>query len=197
MIACTSTLELGIDVGDLDRVLQAEAPSTVSSFLQRMGRTGRRPGSRANTVFFCQHPETVLQAAAIIELARERWVESVPVSKRCWPVLVHQTLALCLQYGAVSAENVWKQLAHVPDFSGISEAEFTELIDHMIAEEFLFSSGGLLTTIGDWYRALNKPHWQPPDWLFGPAWTVILGLAAWAFVLCWDAAAASGQTGQP
>ena len=43
-IVCTSTLELGIDVGDLDRVLQAEAPDTVSSFLQRMGRTGRRPG---------------------------------------------------------------------------------------------------------------------------------------------------------
>lgn len=43
-IVCTSTLELGIDVGDLDRVLQAEAPDTVSSFLQRMGRTGRRAG---------------------------------------------------------------------------------------------------------------------------------------------------------
>ena len=45
--------------------------------------------------------------------------------------------------------------------------------------------GGLLTTIGDWYRNLRKPSWQPPDWLFGPAWTIILGLAAWAFVLAW------------
>lgn len=53
--------------------------------------------------------------------------------------------------------------------------------------------GGLLTTIGDWYRNLAKPSWQPPDWLFGPAWTIILGLAAWAFVLCWDAAEAAGQ----
>jgi len=43
--------------------------------------------------------------------------------------------------------------------------------------------GGLLTTIGQWYRDLSKPSWQPPDWLFGPAWTTILGLAAWAFVL--------------
>lgn len=52
----------------------------------------------------------------------------------------------------------------------------------------LGGAGGLLTTIGPWYRGLNKPAWQPPDWLFGPAWTLILGLAAWAAVLSWDGA---------
>ena len=69
-IVCTSTLELGIDVGDLDRVLQSEAPDTVSSFLQRMGRTGRREGQVANTTFFCETTDGVLQAIALIELAR-------------------------------------------------------------------------------------------------------------------------------
>lgn len=92
-IVCTSTLELGIDVGDLDLVLQANAPSTVSAFLQRLGRTGRRPGQRANTTFFCEDPETLLQALAIVELAREHWVEPVPRNDRCWPVLVHQLFA--------------------------------------------------------------------------------------------------------
>ncbi|QNE05937.1 TspO/MBR family protein [Croceicoccus marinus] len=58
----------------------------------------------------------------------------------------------------------------------------------------LLAGGALLTPIGDWYRGLGKPRWQPPDWLFGPAWTIILGLAAWAFVLCWDAAAQRGDT---
>ena len=48
--------------------------------------------------------------------------------------------------------------------------------------------GALLTTIGQWYRDLRKPSWQPPDWLFGPAWTLILGLAGWAFVLAWRGA---------
>ncbi len=52
--------------------------------------------------------------------------------------------------------------------------------------------GGLLTKIGAWYRDLEKPSWQPPDWLFGPAWTIILGLAAWAFVLSWNGAADEG-----
>ena len=48
--------------------------------------------------------------------------------------------------------------------------------------------GGALTTVGPWYRALRKPSWNPPDWLFGPAWTLILGLAAWAGVLAWTRA---------
>ncbi len=52
----------------------------------------------------------------------------------------------------------------------------------------LAGAGGLATEIGPWYRALRKPSWQPPDWAFGPAWTLILGLAAWSGALAWEAA---------
>lgn len=144
-IVCTSTLELGIDVGDLDLVFQANAPSTVSSFMQRMGRTGRRAGQVANTTFLCESPEDVLQAVAIVELARKGWVESVPVQDRCWPVLVHQILAQTLQSGAISAERCFEQVARVPDFRGITPAERTKLIEHLTKEEYLFESGGLLS----------------------------------------------------
>ena len=48
--------------------------------------------------------------------------------------------------------------------------------------------GGLMTPIGPWYRDLRKPSLQPPNWLFGPAWTLILALAAWSAVLAWQAA---------
>ncbi|MCB9479335.1 MAG: DEAD/DEAH box helicase [Deltaproteobacteria bacterium] len=144
-IICTSTLELGIDIGDLDLVLQANAPSTVSSFLQRMGRTGRRPGQIANTTFYCEHQEAVIQAIALIELAREGWVESVPPQNRCWPVIVHQILALTLQFGAISSEKIWDQLSLVPDFSSISSKEYRDLINHMIAGDFLFEADGMLS----------------------------------------------------
>lgn len=144
-IVCTSTLELGIDVGDLDLVFQANAPTTVSSFLQRMGRTGRRSGTRANTTFLCEQPEAVLQAVALIELAREGWVEPVAEQTRCWPVLVHQLLALTLQLGAISSERCWEQLRRVPDFRGIEHSEFELLVQHMLAEDFLFESDGLLS----------------------------------------------------
>lgn len=48
--------------------------------------------------------------------------------------------------------------------------------------------GGLMTPIDGWYRDLRKPSWQPPNWAFGPAWTLILGLAAWSAVIAWNAA---------
>ena len=48
--------------------------------------------------------------------------------------------------------------------------------------------GGAMTTVGPWYRDLRKPTWNPPDWLFAPAWTLILALAAWAGVLAWTRA---------
>ena len=147
-IACTSTLELGIDVGDLDRVFQANAPSTVSSFLQRMGRTGRREGTVASTSFFVEDLEIGLQAIALIELAKAGWVESVPELTRCWPVMVHQLLAMTLQFGAITAEDAWQQLSTVKDLSGISRAEYDELVAHMLRENFLYETSGQLA-MGD------------------------------------------------
>jgi benzodiazapine receptor len=52
--------------------------------------------------------------------------------------------------------------------------------------------GGLMTTVGPWYRGIIKPSWNPPDWIFGPAWTLILGLAAWAGVDAWTNAPDAG-----
>ena len=141
-IVCTSTLELGIDVGDLDLVFQANAPSTVSSFMQRMGRTGRREGQTANTTFLCEGTGPMLQAIALVELAREKWIEPVPPQPRCWPVLVHQILAMTLQFGGVTADAAWDQISRVPDFKGISRTEFDALIAHMTAEGYLFLADG-------------------------------------------------------
>jgi ATP-dependent Lhr-like helicase len=143
-VVCTSTLELGIDVGDLDKVLQANAPETVGSFLQRMGRTGRREGQAANTTFFCENTDAVLQAIALIELAKAGWVENVAVNPRCWPVLIHQLLAMSLASDGIPIEDAWEHLSRVPDFSGISREEFDELLQFMIEDNSLVRVGGRL-----------------------------------------------------
>lgn len=59
------------------------------------------------------------------------------------------------------------------------------IIVAVIITLFVLGAGAWLTKVGSWYRNLRKPWWHPPEWLFGPAWTVILGLAAWAGVLAW------------
>jgi translocator protein len=53
--------------------------------------------------------------------------------------------------------------------------------------------GGWMTTIGPWYQDLRKPAWNPPNWVFGPAWTIILGLAAWSGVLAWSSASSAAE----
>ncbi len=143
-IVCTSTLELGIDVGDLDRVLQAEAPDTVNSFLQRMGRTGRRPGQASNTTFLCETTEGVLQAIALVELAKAGWVEPVELDHRCWPVLIHQLLAMALAGDGITGDDAWEHLARVPDFQGIHRAEYDRLLAWMVRDGSLRLAGGRL-----------------------------------------------------
>lgn len=144
-IVCTSTLELGIDFGDLDAIFQHQVPRTVSSFLQRMGRTGRRAGQISNTTFFVDNSDSLLHAIALVELARKRWVEPVEIIDRNWAVLVQQILAMTMQFGSVSPEDCWQQLSIVPDFHGINRTEFDRLIRHMLETNFLCIISGVLS----------------------------------------------------
>lgn len=144
-IVCTSTLELGIDVGELDLIFQAEAPSTVASFLQRMGRTGRRPGAEANTTFLTTTDESLVQAIALVELAREHWVENVRLDRGAWHLLVHQLMAMCLQYGALTRQRVWRDLKACSAFAEIHETGFHQLVDYLIQHDFLCEESGLLS----------------------------------------------------
>lgn len=86
VIVSTSTLELGIDVGDLDRVIQIDSPGSVASFLQRIGRTGRRAGTSRNCLFLATRPDMLLQAAGLLSLWARGWVEPVtpPPSPATW-----------------------------------------------------------------------------------------------------------------
>ena len=157
---CTSTLELGIDVGDLDLVLQAEAPATVNSFLQRMGRTGRRPGQVANTTFFCDTAESVLQATALILLARQRWVESIDTLRRCWPTLIHQLLALSLAGDGVEPDAAWRHLERVSDFRGIHRGEFERLVSWLLRTKALLLVSGRLVLGPKAERRYGRRHFM-------------------------------------
>lgn len=140
-IVCTSTMELGIDVGDLDKVLQVDCPSTVSSFLQRMGRTGRRPGSVSNTTFLIEKESKLLQAIGIVELARNKWIENVHPHKKVWHILLHQIMAMCLERGGVTPVMLWDQLHQAHCFSEISREKFDQFIYFLLNKDFLHDDG--------------------------------------------------------
>ena len=137
VIVATSALELGLDVGDLDHVIQIDAPSTVSSFLQRMGRTGRRAGATANCTFLCVEEDDVLQAAALLELHSQGYVEPAAASRWAPHVLAQQLIALAMQQRGVPALEWWSWLEGCSAFSEVTGEARDAVAGHMLHEGIL------------------------------------------------------------
>jgi ATP-dependent Lhr-like helicase len=139
VIVATSALELGIDVGELDHVFQVDAPSSVASFLQRMGRTGRREGTTPNCTFLATKEEAVLRSAAILHLHASGFVESTRPSRRAGHVLAHQLLVLAMQERGVAEGEWWSWVAGCGAFRGLDARDRSELVSHMCEESILVS----------------------------------------------------------
>ncbi|GAB4085050.1 DEAD/DEAH box helicase [Myceligenerans cantabricum] len=155
VIVATSTLELGIDIGDLDRVIQIDAPRTVASFLQRLGRTGRRPGTRRNTLFLTTSSDAFLEAAGLLLLWRRGYVEPVVPPPHPRHLTAQQLLALALQEGSFGA-NTWKEwwgsLALMEDGE--------ETLAYLRDEGFLVEDGGLLMLGPVAEKAFGRRHFM-------------------------------------
>lgn len=139
VIVATSTLELGIDVGDLDRVIQIDAPRTVSSFLQRLGRTGRRPGTSRNALFLATSLDGLLDAAAVLLLYKRGFVEDVTAPPHPRHLAAQQLLALALQEGSFGASDWRRWWGDLPLM-----ADGEEVLDFLREQGFLVEDSGLL-----------------------------------------------------
>ncbi len=155
----TATLELGIDIGRLERAFQIDAPFTVSSFLQRMGRTGRRgapqemwfvmreeqPEARSMT------PESIpwklLQGIALVQLyVEERWVEPPRLDRLPYSLLLHQTLAALASEGELSPAALAARVLPLAPFHRVTQDDFRLLLRHLIDTDLveLTEAGGLI-----------------------------------------------------
>ncbi|RZT87170.1 ATP-dependent Lhr-like helicase [Pseudonocardia sediminis] len=140
VIVSTSTLELGIDVGDLDRVVQINAPHSVASFLQRLGRTGRRPGSVRNCLFLALDQNSLLWAAGLLRLWGTGYVEPVTAPPEPRHIVAQQLLALCLQEGSVGTRLALDAWNGLHPFDRGAEPILTHLLD----EGFIDRDGELM-----------------------------------------------------
>jgi ATP-dependent Lhr-like helicase len=144
VIVATSTLELGIDVGDLDRVIQIDAPATVASFLQRLGRTGRREGLSSNTLFLTTDDDAFLQCMGLLRCWEDGFVEPLEPPPLPLHLLVQQLLALVLQEEGVG-RHTWRDWYGQPFVFGTEVAEHVEeLTAHLLENRFLFEDNGVL-----------------------------------------------------
>jgi ATP-dependent Lhr-like helicase len=162
VIVSTSTLELGIDVGDLDRVIQIDSPTTVASFLQRLGRTGRRPGSTRNMLFLTTgEGMQLLQAAGLVELWSTGFVEPVEAPPLPLHLLAHQLLAYAIQEGRIG-RNLWQDvLGRVPAYAAAIESGDAErIVEHLLATGMLVDDAGMLSVGPEGERSYGFRHFM-------------------------------------
>lgn len=145
----TSTLELGVDIGSLDTVVQIGPPHSCSSLLQRMGRSGRRGGAQS-LVLFCNDDSqmwwsdvfgvsvNLVRSIAMIELAvREGWVEPPRIIKRPYGILLQQTLAYLRDSVGARFSELCDQVLSLYPFADIPREDYKTLIKHMVSRDIL------------------------------------------------------------
>ena len=155
----TATLELGIDIGRLERAFQIDAPFTVSSFLQRMGRTGRR-GQPPEMWFVMREdppeprammPETIpwklIQGISLVQLyLEERWVEPPNTRDRHYSLLYHQTMATLTSEGELTPAQLASRVLGLSPFADVSQDDYRMLLRHLIERDHIeqTETGGLI-----------------------------------------------------
>jgi len=146
----TVTMELGIDIGQLERVVQIEAPNTVSNFLQRLGRSGRRSQTPEMMMVFREEealpntplpqliPWELLRGIAIIQLyIEERFIEPPSRKKMPFSLLFHQTLSMLASCGELTAARLAQRVLSLPPFRFVSKEDYKTLIVSMLNNNFL------------------------------------------------------------
>ena len=166
----TATLELGIDIGRLERAFQIDAPWTVSSFLQRMGRTGRRelppemwfviredePEVRA--MLPTTIPWKLLQGIALVQLyLEERWVEPPRLDRLPFSLLYHQTMSTLASCGELSPRALADRVLRLHYFHRITQEDYRVLLRHLIATDHIQQTeqGGLIVGLAG-ERVINS-----------------------------------------
>ncbi|GAA5071914.1 DEAD/DEAH box helicase [Nocardia iowensis] len=140
VIVATSTLELGIDVGDLDRVIQIGPTRTVASFLQRLGRTGRRAGTARNCLFLCTDHDQLLQTLGMLACWADGWVEPITAPPAPRHIAAQQFMALCLQEHRIGRHRWRDWWGTLPIFDDTAD----DILEHLATEGFFEADGDFL-----------------------------------------------------
>lgn len=177
VIVATSTLELGIDVGDLDRVIQIEAPPSVAAFLQRLGRTGRRAATQRNCLLLATSEESFLRTLGLLELWLKGYVEPVIPPQQPYAILAQQVMALCLQEAGIGGHAWSEWLGGFSRSAQLSNGDGEELVQHMLRHNYLFKDQGILSIGHTGEKEFGKRNYMQLFSVFDtpPLFTVLYG----------------------
>ena len=131
-LVCTSTLELGIDIGSVDLVVQYMSPRQVNSLVQRVGRSGHSLTRTSHGVLVSVSTEDLLESIGVIELAKEGRLEPTVIHHRALDVLAHQVAGLLMDSeGSVSLFAIKEVVRRAFPYSQLEEAELEKVVEFM------------------------------------------------------------------
>ncbi len=140
-IACTSTLELGIDIGTVEQVVQIDATSSIASLIQRVGRSGRQAGQRSRLILYATYKWSLLQSLACWLLYREGFIEPPHTNPQPYDILLHQALSIAKEKLGIPLSKLADFLAANVAFSEIDKADMVEILQHATAGDMLEKLG--------------------------------------------------------
>ncbi len=132
LLVATSTFELGIDIGNLDRIVQIDAPATVSAMIQRLGRTGRRAGTEARLTFLARKSEPLVLALALLRLHGQGWIEPLESPAKPFIVLIQQILANLIQTGGMPRALLVTRLVSNAAFAKLAQEDVSRFVDALM-----------------------------------------------------------------
>ncbi|MEJ6981724.1 DEAD/DEAH box helicase [Pedobacter sp. P351] len=136
-ISCTSTLELGIDIGSVDQVIQIDATHSIASLIQRVGRSGRKEGEKSNLFLYATDKWSLLQSLACWLLYKEGYIEPPLITDKPYDILLHQILSIVKGHSGIRIEQLVKELKRNFAFSKIETTECQAIVKHLIEIDFL------------------------------------------------------------
>ena len=168
MIA-TNTLELGIDIGDIDIVVQLTSPNQVSSFSQRIGRSGRR--SKVQRTILLSQGFNLLVTLAEIMLHHENKVEKIDISRKSSDILFHQILSVVFEKGNIHYKDLYEELCGCYAFSGITFKNYINILKEMRKNDMLNINNNLLTLGYEFEKEFGQANYKNFFAVFSPSFS--------------------------
>ncbi|MFB9076472.1 DEAD/DEAH box helicase [Flavobacterium procerum] len=136
-ISCTSTLELGIDIGSVDQVVQIDATNSIASLIQRIGRSGRREGAKSLLYLYATDQWSLLQSLACWELYKEGFIEPKESMSFAYDLLLHQALSITKGHAGIKLSDLISQLKKNFTFNEIEVQDIQQILDYLITIDLL------------------------------------------------------------